>query len=86
MEVESVRPHSGRLDTARELDLIEEITNDPKEGLALLAEGVPRIFRAGWAIVVVREGTRRLPAGPERGRARDAWPRTCPGCRWSGPW
>ncbi len=58
VEVESVRPHSGRLDTARELALVEEITNDPKEGLGLLAEGVPRIFRAGWAIVVVRESTR----------------------------
>ena len=58
VEVESVRPHFGRLDTHRELALVEEITNDPKEGFALLAEGVPRIFRAGWAIVVVREGTR----------------------------
>jgi hypothetical protein len=56
--VESVRPDSGRLETHHELALIEEITNDPKEGLALLAEGVPRIFRAGWAIVAVREGTR----------------------------
>jgi hypothetical protein len=58
VEVESVRPDSGRLETHRELALIEEITNDPKEGLGLLAEGVPRIFRAGWALVVVRERTR----------------------------
>jgi hypothetical protein len=58
VEVESVRPDSGRLDTHRELALVEEITNDPKEGLSLLAEGVPRIFRAGWAIVVVKEGAR----------------------------
>ena len=46
VEVESVRPDSGRLDTHRELALVEEITNDPKEGLSLLAESVPRIFRA----------------------------------------
>ena len=78
VEVESVRPHSGRLDTARELALIEEITNDPKEGLALLAEGVPRIFRAGWAIVVVREGTRayrlaQSAAAPETVAAELPW-------------
>ena len=57
VEVESVRPHSGRLDTNRELELIEQIAGDPGHGLHLLAEGVPRIFRAGWALVAVREGT-----------------------------
>lgn len=55
VEVESVRPYSGRLDTHRELELIEEIAADPDSGLRLLAEGVPRIFRAGWALVAVRE-------------------------------
>ena len=78
VEVESVRPHSGRLDTARELALIEEITNDPKEGLVLLAEGVPRIFRAGWAILVAREGTRayrlaQSAAAPETVAADLPW-------------
>jgi hypothetical protein len=58
VEVESVRPHSGKLDTHRELELIEEITSDPVRGLQLLAEGVPRIFRAGWALVAERDGTR----------------------------
>jgi hypothetical protein len=58
VEVESVRPYSGRLDTHRELELIEEITGDPAQGLRLLAEGVPRIFRAGWALVAVREDGR----------------------------
>jgi hypothetical protein len=56
--VESVRPHSGKLDTHRELELIEEITTDPDRGLQLLADGIPRIFRAGWALVVEREGDR----------------------------
>jgi hypothetical protein len=55
VEVESVRPHSGRLETHNELELIEEITGDPERGMALLAEGVPRIFRAGWALVAARE-------------------------------
>ena len=58
VQVESVRPHSGRLDTHRELELLEEITGEPGHALHLLAEGVPRIFRAGWALVVAREGTR----------------------------
>ena len=58
VEVESVRPHSGRLDTHRELELIEAIAADPGNGLALLAEGVPRIFRAGWALVAVRDNGR----------------------------
>lgn len=58
VQVESVRPHSGRLETHHELELIEEIAGDPANGMALLAAGVPRIFRAGWALVVVREGTR----------------------------
>lgn len=58
VQVESVRPHSGKLDTHRELELIEAVTVDPGHGLQLLAEGVPRIFRAGWALVAAREGTR----------------------------
>jgi hypothetical protein len=58
VEVESVRPHSGRLDTSHELELIEEITADPGRGLQLLAEQVPRIFRAGWALIAVRDGDR----------------------------
>jgi hypothetical protein len=58
VEVESVRPHSGLLETHHELELVEEITGDPARGLELLANGVPRIFRAGWALVAVREGTR----------------------------
>jgi hypothetical protein len=58
VEVESVRPYSGRLDTLNELQLLEEITADAGNGLRLLAEEVPRIFRAGWALVAVREDTR----------------------------
>jgi hypothetical protein len=58
VQVESVRPHAGRLDTHRELELIEEISTHPGRGLHLLAEGVPRIFRAGWAIVAARDGPR----------------------------
>lgn len=55
VQVESVRPYSGRLDTHRELELVDAIASDPAAGLARLAEEVPRLFRAGWAIVAVRE-------------------------------
>jgi hypothetical protein len=58
VHVESVRPHVGKLDTHRELELIEEITGDPAHGLQLFAEGIPRIFRAGWALVAMQEGRR----------------------------
>jgi hypothetical protein len=71
VQVESVRPTSGKLDTNGELELVEEITADPAHGLELLANGVPSIFRAGWALVVTRDehsGARRLAessAAPE---------------------
>lgn len=76
--VESVRPHSGRLDTHRELELIDEIAGDPVQGLQLLAEGVPRIFRAGWALVAAREDgrARRLAqssAAPETSAGDLPW-------------
>lgn len=50
--VDAVRPYAGVLDTHRELELVEEIAAAPRDGLDLLAEGVPRIVRAGWALVV----------------------------------
>lgn len=58
VQVESVRPHSGRLETHHELELVDEIAGDPVHGLEQLAEGVPRIFRAGWALVVRRADAR----------------------------
>ncbi|NIH84974.1 amino acid-binding protein [Amycolatopsis granulosa] len=52
VEVDAVRPYAGVLDTHRELELVEQIADRPASGLAVLVEGVPRIIRAGWAIVV----------------------------------
>jgi hypothetical protein len=52
VEVDAVRPYAGVLDTHRELELVEEIAAQPKTGLGILAEGVPRIVRAGWAMIV----------------------------------
>lgn len=52
VEVDAVRPYAGVLDTHRELELVEEIAANPRSGLDLLANGVPRIVRAGWSLVV----------------------------------
>ncbi|EHR59939.1 ACT domain-containing protein [Saccharomonospora cyanea] len=52
VEVDAVRPYAGVLDTHRELELVEEIAARPASGLELLADGVPRIVRAGWSLVV----------------------------------
>jgi hypothetical protein len=51
----AVELHSGRLETHHELELIDQIAGDPENGLQLLADGVPRIFRAGWALIAERE-------------------------------
>ncbi|MBE1575510.1 ACT domain-containing protein [Amycolatopsis roodepoortensis] len=70
VEVDAVRPYAGVLDTHRELELVEEIAAKPAAGLEILAEGVPRIIRAGWAVVVehAEDGAIRLAssnAAPE---------------------
>ena len=70
VEVDAVRPYAGVLDTHRELELVEEIAAQPASGLAILAEGVPRIIRAGWSLVVqyAEDGVHRLAsssAAPE---------------------
>lgn len=49
--VDAVRPYAGVLDTHRELELVEEIAAEPGNGLQILAEGVPKIIRSGWAMV-----------------------------------
>src|SRR4051812_13392476 len=58
VEVESLRPFAGPLDTHRELDLLESLaqaaTTPPEPALAakLLAAELPRVFHSGWAAVV----------------------------------
>jgi hypothetical protein len=58
VEVDAVRPWAGVLDTHRELELVEEVAADPTNGLQIFTDGVPKIIRAGWAIVIT--------AAPER--------------------
>jgi len=70
VEVDAVRPYAGVLDTHRELELVEQVAADPVNGLVVFVEGVPRIIRAGWAVVLTKVGDvpRRLAssgAAPE---------------------
>jgi ACT domain-containing protein len=53
VEVESLRPFSGSLDTHRELDFLDALAH-AAEGTAakLLAAELPRIFHCGWAVVL----------------------------------
>jgi ACT domain len=71
VEVDAVRPWAGVLDTHRELELVEEIAANPSHGLQTFTDGVPKIIRAGWAVVLtVEEGK------PQRVAASFAAPET----------
>lgn len=52
VRVESIRPYAGVIDPHRELELLESLAADPPDWAAVLADGVARIFRAGWALVL----------------------------------
>ncbi|RBY86366.1 ACT domain-containing protein [Blastococcus sp. TF02A-30] len=53
VQVESLRPFAGPLDTHRELELLESLSR-AGAGTAekLLAAELPRVFHAGWAVVL----------------------------------
>ncbi len=52
VQVESIRPYAGQLDPHRELELLEKLAARPADARRVLADGVARIFRAGWALVL----------------------------------
>jgi hypothetical protein len=52
VHVESIRPYAAAFDPNRELELIDALVADQADALHRLAEGVTRIFRAGWTLVV----------------------------------
>lgn len=52
VRVESIRPYAGQIDPHRELELLERLAAHPDKSRAVLADGVARIFRAGWALVL----------------------------------
>ncbi len=57
VQVESLRPFAGPLDTHRELELLEALSR-AAEGTAvkLLAAELPRVFHSGWAVVLSGDG------------------------------
>lgn len=52
VEVDAVRPWAGVLDTHRELELVEDIAANPTCGLQTFTDGIPKIIRAGWAVIL----------------------------------
>ena len=53
VQVESLRPFAGPLDTHRELELLEFLARAPEGTSAkLLAAELPRVFHSGWAVVL----------------------------------
>jgi hypothetical protein len=52
VRVESIRPYAGQIDPHRELELLDALATKPDPTGAVLADGVTRIFRAGWALVL----------------------------------
>ena len=75
VEVESLRPFAGPLDTHRELELLEALARaavtppEPSQAVKLLAAELPRVFHGGWAVVL-----RLCDRGPEVTSASDAAP------------
>jgi hypothetical protein len=72
VEVDAVRPYAGVLDTHRELELVEDVAAQPDDGMAIFTEGVPKIIRAGWALVVASDagGVQRLAASTAAPQSR----------------
>lgn len=53
VEVETLRPFAGPLDTHRELELLESLARAAEGTPAkLLAAELPRVFHSGWAVVL----------------------------------
>ena len=52
VRVESVRPDPGVADHHREWELVEAIAAQPAKAVETLARMLPKVLRAGWAIVV----------------------------------
>ena len=53
VQVESLRPFAGPLDTHRELELLEALSRAAEGTSAkLLAAELPRVFHSGWAVVL----------------------------------
>ncbi|SEL78107.1 ACT domain-containing protein [Blastococcus sp. DSM 46786] len=52
VQVESLRPFAGPLDTHRELDLLDALARGDRPPTVLLTSSLPRVFHSGWAVVL----------------------------------
>jgi hypothetical protein len=52
VRVESIRPYAGVIDPFRELELLELLATQGEGAAEALANGVCRLFRAGWALLL----------------------------------
>ncbi|MCZ2822107.1 ACT domain-containing protein [Modestobacter sp. VKM Ac-2977] len=52
VQVESLRPFAGPMDTHRELELLEALAPAGAGTAKVLAAELPRVFRSGWAVVL----------------------------------
>jgi hypothetical protein len=57
VEVETLRPYAGPLDTHRELELLDALAHAAEGTVAkLLATELPRVFHSGWTVVLEATG------------------------------
>ncbi|WP_448615891.1 ACT domain-containing protein [Modestobacter sp. URMC 112] len=56
VQVETLRPYAGPLDTHRELVLLEALARAGTGTPKLLAAELPRVFHSGWAVVLAPDG------------------------------
>lgn len=52
VRVESIRPYAGLIDPFSELELIEKLAADVDGAATLLADGICRLFRGSWALIL----------------------------------
>ncbi|WP_040338266.1 ACT domain-containing protein [Candidatus Blastococcus massiliensis] len=74
VQVESLRPFVGALDTHRELDLLDALARtDDGAAAKLLAAELPRVFHSGWAVILDcgPDGSREVRAASEAAPAFD---------------
>ncbi|RBY87166.1 amino acid-binding protein [Blastococcus sp. TBT05-19] len=64
VQVESLRPFAGPLDTHRELDLLDALSRGERTPAELLTAELPRVFHSGWAVILDGSGHAR-PLAPE---------------------
>lgn len=76
--VESLRPYAEGGELHRDLELVEALAAAGERAPAVLARDVPGVFRAGWAVLLERDGDRFRPreasaAAPDTGDLLLPW-------------